>query len=94
MGCSGLWVVVGCGRAVGCWLLAVAVAVVVGGGGGGGFVFVLVLFMFLSLLWFLFIHVVFVGHGWFSLVGGRGGWLVTDVFWLLIDWPWAFLDLS
>lgn len=69
---GGLW-------AVGCWLLAVAVAVVVGGG-GGGFVFVLVLFMFLSLLWFLFIHVVFVGHGWFSLVGGRGGWLVTDVF--------------
>ena len=69
----------GCGRAVGCWLLAVAVAVVVGGG-GGGFVFVLFFFMFLSLLWFLFIHVVFVGHGWFSLVGGRGGWLVTDVF--------------
>ena len=42
--------------------------------------FHLFFFMFLSLLWFLFIHVVFVGHGWFSLVGGRGGWLVPDVF--------------
>ena len=82
MGCSGLWAV-GCGRAVGCGLLAVGcwlwlwllLLVVV--------VAVLFLFWFFScfcLLWFLFIHVVFVGHGWFSLVGGRGGWLVPDVF--------------
>jgi hypothetical protein len=38
-------------------------------------------FLLASLLsWDWISRVVFVGHGWFSLVSGRGGWLVPDVF--------------